>query len=188
MTLFQEVQAGRIPARLTVAGVYALQAAGIIGEDERFELVRGEIVPMAAAKSSVHERTKSQLIRALARAPGDVRLFVESTIQLRPDEYAEPDLAIWPTAIESEDVRPPDLLLVIEVAVSSLPYDLRERAVRYASVGVRDYWVVDAVRRTVRVHRDPMEQGFRTIAEFRADQPVSALVIPKLVVVLDQLD
>ena len=95
MTMLQDIQAGTIPARLTVRDVYQLQAAGLISEHDHFELVDGEIEPMAAAKSSPHERMKSQLIRALAPVAGDARLYVEPTVALQTDDFAEPDLAVW---------------------------------------------------------------------------------------------
>ena len=188
MSLYQDIKAGVLPARLTVADVYALQLAGVIDERENFELVDGEIVPMAAAKSSPHERMKSQLIRALAFVSDDVRLFVEPTVALADDEYAEPDLAVWPRHMESEEVRAPDLLLVVEVAVSSLPYDLREKAARYARRGTREYWVVDAIRRTIRVHRSPSGDRFLDVEEYGAADRVGALLLPGLTISLDDLD
>ena len=188
MTFHQSIKNGLIPAHLTVADVYALQAQGVIDADEHFELVDGEIVPMAAAKSSPHEVMKSQLIRALAFTTDAVRLFVEPTVALADDEFAEPDLVLWPKGIGSEDVRGPDLLLVIEVSVSSLPYDLREKAGRYARRQIRDYWVVDAVRRTIRVHRSSDGVRFLDVEEYRADQSVAPLLIPSVTISLDALD
>ena len=189
MSIYQDIRAGKVPARLTVADLYALQEAGVIDADGHFELDDGEIVPLAAAKSSPHERMKSQFIRHLVRfAPNDARLFVEPTVTLDVATTAEPDLALWPRALESQDVRGPDLLLVIEVAVSSLPYDLRDKARRYARYGVRDYWVVDAVRRTVRVHRDPVEDRYDDVEEFTASERIAVLLAPGVTVVLDELD
>ena len=188
MSFHQAIKNGLIPKRLTITDVFELQAAGVIDEREHFELIDGEIVPMAAAKSSPHERMKSQLNRALVFASPEARLFVEPTIALTPIQTAEPDLAVWPSHIESEDVRGPDLLLVIEVAVSSLPYDLREKAARYAYFGVRDYWVVDAIRRTIRVHRDPGEKGYGSIEEYGAADMVHPLLLPQVTICLDRLD
>jgi len=161
MTVFQNVRRGLIPARLTVAEVYALQEQGVINEREHFELIDGEIVPMAAAKFSHHEWMKSRLVEALVLAkPSEVALYVEPSVTLNETTFVEPDLALWAKGIESQDVRGPDLLLVVEVAVSSLSYDLREKARLYARHGVRDYWVVDAIRRTIRVHRAPEAGNF----------------------------
>ena len=151
MTVFQNVRRGLIPARLTVDELYALTAEGLLAENENIELIEGEVVPMAAAKADWHEIMKSKLNRALVPAlPDSARLFPEPSVTLSPETLVEPDLAVWPNGILPRQVRGPDLLLVIEVADSSLGYDLRVKAPLYARHGVRDYWVVDAVRETSR--------------------------------------
>lgn len=189
MTLFQNVRKGLLPARLTVDEVYALTEAGVLREGENFELIHGEIVPMAAAKASWHEITKSQLIEAivpvLKRPP---RLYAEPLVTLAPDLLVEPDLAVWDRAILPREVRGPDLLLVIEVADSSIAYDLKVKAPIYAAHGVRDYWVVDAVRRTIRVHRAPVGGAYRDVEEYEAHDRVAAFLLPEIVIRLDALD
>jgi Uma2 family endonuclease len=189
MTLFQNVRRGLIPARLTVDEVYALTEAGMFLEDDNLELIDGEIVPMAAAKASRHEMMKSQLNRALILATGpEIRLFVEASITLSQDYLVEPDLALCPNGIQSRDARGPDLLLAIEVSDSSLGYDLRIKAPLYARFGVRDYWVVDAVRQTIRVHRDPVDGVYRDVEEYEAHDPVETLLLAGVTIRLDQLD
>ena len=189
MTVFQNIRKGLIPARLTVADVYALQETGVIDEREHFELLDGEIVPMAAAKFSHHEWMKSRLNEALVLAkPREAGLFVEPSVTLNETTFVEPDLALWPRAIASQEVRGPDLLLVVEVAVSSLGYDLGDKARRYARHGVRDYWVVDAIRKTVRVHRSPENGRYIDVEEYEAHDMVTALVLPGVGIRLDLLD
>jgi len=185
MTVFQKIRSGQLPDRLTVDDVYRLQEEGVIDEREHFELIDGEIVPMAAAKFSHHEAMKSRLIEALALAkPADVGLFVEASISFSDDTLLEPDLALWPKGWESQKVRGPELLLVIEVATSSIAYDTRVKAALYASFGVRDYWVVDAVRETIRVHRDPDAGRYRQVDEFEAGDEVRPLLLPDIAIVL----
>uniref|UniRef100_UPI0035CC986E Uma2 family endonuclease n=1 Tax=uncultured Sphingomonas sp. TaxID=158754 RepID=UPI0035CC986E len=189
MTVFQNIRKGLIPARLTVADVYALQEAGVIDERERFELLDGEIVPMAAAKFNHHEWMKSALNRAFVSATSRaVGVFVEASVALNVDTFVEPDLALWPRQIGTEEVRCPDILLLVEVVVSSLAYDLRDKARRYATAGLADYWVVDAVRKTIRVHRAPIDGRYRDVEEYEAHDPVNALLLPEVTIRLDTLD
>lgn len=189
MTVFQNIRKGLIPARLTVADVYALQEAGVIDEHEHFELIDGEVVPMAAAKFSQHEWMKSRLNEALVLAkPRAAGLFVEPSVTLNETTFVEPDLVIWPRDIPSQEVRGPDLELVVEVAISSLGYDLRLKARLYAQHGVRDYWVVDALRKTIRVHRAPVDGIYTDVEEYEAQDPVTALLLPGVVIRLDALD
>lgn len=189
MTILQDIQKGRIPARLTVDDLYALTKAGVFAENENIELIEGEIVPMAASKASVHEQMKSMLTRALVFAlPDDVRLFVEPTLTLSGDTALEPDLAVWRKGGLSREMRGPDMLLIIEVADSSLGYDLRTKSRLYARHGVREYWVVDATRNEVRVHRRPEGEAYLDVAEFAAHEPVNAALLPGVMIQLDQLD
>lgn len=188
MTVFQNVRKGLIPARLTVDEVYALTESGVLGEDDDFELIDGEMVPMAAAKASWHELMKSKLTRALVLATTPaVRLFVEASITLSSDTLVEPDLVLA-VGDMSRELRGPDLLLAIEVADSSLSYDLRVKAPLYARFGVRDYWVVDAVRQTIRIHRDPVDGSYRDVEEYEAHDSVTALLLPEVTIRLDALD
>ncbi|GGB17227.1 hypothetical protein GCM10011380_03440 [Sphingomonas metalli] len=188
MTVFQDIQKGTIPARLTVDQVYELTAAGVFAENENFELIDGEIVPTAAAKADWHEMMKSRLNRALARMlPDELRLFVEPSVTLSPVRLLEPDLVVWRVGGLPRQVRGPDLMLVIEVADSSLGYDLRVKAPLYAEHGVEDYWVVDAVRQTIRVHRRPVDGRYTAISEHEAHEPVTAL-LAGVTIRLDTLD
>ena len=188
MTIWQDIKAGSIPARLTVREVFDLTAAGVLREGENFELIDGEIIPMAAAKANWHDRMTTRLNRVLVRTlADDVRLHVESSVTLNADTMVEPDLAVWRTGVSSEDVRGPGLVLVIEVADSSLGYDLRVKAPIYAEHGVRDYWVVDAVRQTIRTHRAPVDGRYTDVEEYEAHQPVAAL-LAGVTIRLDELD
>lgn len=189
MTVFQDIQAGTIPARLTVNEVYALTEAGVFHENENFELIEGEIVPMAAAKANWHEIMKSRLTRALVFSlPDHARLFVEPSVTLAPDMLVEPDLAVWRKGGLPREMRGTDLLLVVEVSDSSIGYDLRVKAPIYARHAVRDYWVVDAVRQTIRVHREPAGGAYRDVQEFEAHDRVPALLMPEVVTRLEDLD
>ncbi len=101
----------------TVAEILRMQDAGIISEDENFELIEGEIVPMQA-KTHVHELIKSALTlgdrsRACRTICG---LGVETTIYLSPNTFVEPDLVVYPKGLKLEAVKGADILLAIEVA------------------------------------------------------------------------
>lgn len=189
MTIFQNVRKGLIPARLTVREVYELQDAGLIRESDSFELIDGEIVPMAAAKANWHSIMEGRLNRAIVKAiDNSLMVYPAPSIALAERTILEPDLVVAPSLISPRDLRGPDLLLVIEVADSSLPYDLRVKAPLYAAHGVRDYWVVDAVRRTIRVHRDPEGGSYTDVEEYEAHDAVGARLLESVVIRLDMLD
>lgn len=188
MTIWQDIGLGRIPSMLSVDQVYELTAAGVFQDDDHFELIDGEIVPMAAAKADWHSIMESRLTRAFVRRlPDELRLFVEASVTLSPTRLLEPDLVVWAKGLMPRSVRGPDLLLVIEVADSSLGYDLKVKAPIYAEHGVPDYWVVDAVRQTIRTHRAPVDGRYTDVEEYEAHQPVAAL-LAGVTIPLDELD
>jgi Uma2 family endonuclease len=107
--------------------------AGIIGEDEKFELLEGEIV-MMASKGIAHERIKSALLIAVARSlPDDLTMGVEVTLRLTDMTMLEPDIAVFRKALFKRSstgfarLDPGEACLVIEVAVSNLAYDKGSR-------------------------------------------------------------
>jgi Uma2 family endonuclease len=126
---------------------------GVIKEDERIELIEGELVVMAS-KGYAHEFVRAALTELLSDArPKGIRVLSEPTLQLEDNVVVEPDIAVFPRAsfIESKAgfVRLPEgtILLLVEVAVTSLRYDKIRKAPLYARNGVREYWVVDANER-----------------------------------------
>jgi Uma2 family endonuclease len=175
--------------RFTVAEVEAMVAAGVMEEDERVELIGGELVPMSP-KGSHHEVVKSALVDCWIRArPDDCRLTQETTFRLSEDTYLEPDVVIYPRATGLMGLTGPNVLLVVEVADSSLRYDMGRKAALYASFGVRELWVIDAVHLTARVFREPHADGYRETRDFGASEPIVPFFAPDAFALrLDELD
>ncbi len=162
----------------TVAEVLRMQDAGIISDDENFELIEGEIVPMQA-KTHVHELIKSALNMAIVRAlPERLWLGVETTIYLSANTFVEPDLVVYPKGIKLEEVKGSDILLAIEVALTSLDYDRGLKARLYARYRVNELWVIDAARRLTFVHSRPEGEGWRSIVERGPDAVLTFAALP----------
>jgi Uma2 family endonuclease len=178
----------------TVEDVRRMIDAGVIAEDERIELVGGELVVMAA-KGYAHELIKTALVKAaVIAATPDVSVGVEMTVQFAPDVMLEPDLLIFrrdhllksSTGLVSFDEG--GCLLVIEVAASSLSYDKVRKAALYASFGVQEFWVVDANDRTTWIHTSPTAGGWSSIIERRSDETLTTPSLPALSIKLNELD
>jgi Uma2 family endonuclease len=153
----------------TVADIGRMIEAGVIREDEKFELIEGEIV-MAAPKGVAHERIKSALTIAIVRAlPDHLTVGVEVTLRLTDTVMLEPDIAVFPKELfeRSSDgfarLDPGEASLVIEVAASSLAYDKGLKARLYARHRVREFWVVDANARITWVHTGPSGDTWSSI-------------------------
>jgi Uma2 family endonuclease len=171
----------------TVAEVLRMQDAGIISEDENFELIEGEIVPMQA-KTHVHELIKSALNIGIVRAlPDRLWLGVESTMYLSERTFVEPDLVVYPRGIKLEEVKGTDIVLAIEVALTSLKYDRGLKAQIYSRYGVRELWVIDASQRLTHVHTGPRATVWDRIVERSADDELSCAALPGFSIKLGQI-
>jgi Uma2 family endonuclease len=165
--------------RFTVAEVEAMVAAGVMEEDERVELIGGELVPMSP-KGIRHEVLKKALLRGWYRAvPDDIDLVPETTFRLSEDTYLEPDVVIYPRASGLRGITGASVLLVVEIADSSLRYDTGRKAAVYASFGIRELWVIDAVRLTTRIFREPATDGYRDTRDFGPTDQLTPLIAPE---------
>jgi Uma2 family endonuclease len=171
----------------TIDEIEAMVVAGIIDPDERFELIGGEIVPMSP-KGNWHENVRRVLARHWYKAlPPEIDLLPETTLRISPTEFREPDFVFWPSRIAVADLRPEHVLLLVEIADSSLDYDMGRKARYYATLGIRDYWVVDARRLVTRIHRDPGSEGFSISTDAPGHSTLTPLLLPDLAVCLSAL-
>ena len=130
-------------------------------------------------KGNQHEVLKRALVDRWFRArPEDCHLIQETTFRLSDDTYLEPDVVVYPRAVGLKGLTGTNVLLVVEIADSSLRYDMGRKAALYASFGVRELWVIDAVRLTVRVFRDPSPEGYRETRDFHASERTVPLLAP----------
>jgi Uma2 family endonuclease len=160
---------------------------GYFRDDERFELVGGEIVPMSP-KGRRHEIIRSRLtFRFTKLAPDDVLVVSEPQLNLNDDMYLNPDILVQPATIETPDVRGGDAMLVVEIADTSLRYDLNTKAPIYAAYGVREYWVINAVTLTTMVHREPSGKAYGFVDEVVPDGMLTPSLAPALAVSLGAL-
>ena len=175
--------------RFTGAEVEAMVAAGVLEEDERVELIGGELVPMSP-KGNQHEVVKTALLARWYRVrPDDVLLTPETTFRLSEDTYLEPDVVIYPRTSGLRGLAGESVLLVVEIADSSLRYDIGRKAALYASFGVRELWVIDAVRLKARVLREPAADGFRDARDLGpADRLMPMLAPEAFALRLDELE
>ncbi len=148
----------------------------------RLELIRGEIREMNPI-GSLHEETVERLTAwsySIAAA-GKIRIRVQDSVGLPSLGSApEPDIA-W--VVERDYSRgrptPPDVLLIVEVAESSLKYDCGEKAEIYAEAGIADYWVINLPERSIEVRRDPAAGRYRSLQTYQGQQEIRPLALPE---------
>lgn len=164
----------------TVAEIEAMVTAGIIGDDEHFELLGGEVVPMLP-KGGRHEMVKIDLNRHFQRnIDSAFNVAQETTLRLDEKTFLEPDFCVFPRSVFPGDLRGPDVLLAIEVADTSLSYDRGRKIGIYAAFGIPEVWVIDATQMKTHIYRDLGAEGYRTRAEAAAAETVACVLEPSV--------
>jgi Uma2 family endonuclease len=170
--------------RFTVDEYERMIAAGILVEDERLELIEGEILWMAPIGGR-HAALVDRLLRRFTALPADlVQVRVQSPIRLPPDSEPEPDLALLrprPDFYEAAHPGPEDVLLVIEIADTTLAYDRGAKIPMYARAGIPEAWLFDLAARALLVHREPRGGVYRTVRVLRGDDTIAPLAFPQFV-------
>ncbi len=157
--------------RWSVAEIEEMVAKGIIAEDERFELIGGEVVPMSP-KGARHEVVKIALNRFFQRAaPEHLEIAPETTLRLDEDTFVEPDFCVYPRGLDLDSLDGAAVLLAVEVADTSLAYDLGRKLETYAAYGIREVWVINANSLATRISREPSRQGYRQTANLSRRAP-----------------
>ena len=178
----------------SVDDVRQMVDTGILDEDERVELIEGDLV-MMAAKGYAHDYIKNALIVTIARAlPDALRMGVEMTVQFAQNMILEPDIAVFTrkALIKSDanfsQITPGGLLLAIEVAASSLAYDKGLKARLYARHNVQEFWVIDANERITWIHTGPNGEAWSSIVERGPQDMLTTLALPDFSIRLGDID
>jgi Uma2 family endonuclease len=165
--------------RFTVHDYHRMGEAGILHEDDRVELIEGELVQMTAIGTR-HFSCVNRLNRLFVMNVGDEAIVsVQNPVRLNEYNEPQPDL----TVIRSRDYReslpmPEDVLLLIEVSDTTLAYDRGVKLPLYAQAGIREVWIVDLAGETIGRYTDPSEEGYRLANQIRRGQTLESDALP----------
>jgi Uma2 family endonuclease len=150
--------------QFTVADYHRMIESGILGEDDQVELIDGEIRKMSPI-DPIHAAHVKRLSHLLFAAVGERAIVsVQDPVQLDDRSEPQPDLALlrWDDDFyEHRHPMPEDVLLVIEVANSSVVYDREEKLPRYAAAGITEVWLVNIARQIVEQYTVPDGNDYR---------------------------
>jgi Uma2 family endonuclease len=168
---------------LTVQEYHLMAEIGILDEDERVELLGGQIVKMAA-KGTAHGAGVKRTVELLQNLLGRLVLIsVQDPVRLNDNSEPEPDIALLvrdPLYYEDRHPTPSEVYLIIEVADTTLRTDFGIKANLYARSQIADYWVLDVCDRQLHVFREPSQDGYQSIAVFGDDASISPLQFPDI--------
>ncbi len=153
--------------RFTVEEYHRMAESGVLHEDDRVELIGGEIVDMAPI-GTWHLACVVALTHLLVEPSGG-RYFVsvQNPVRLDPHHEPQPDLSLLKTRPDpaGSPPAPGEVLLVVEVSDTTLSYDNNVKLPLYAGAGIPEAWVVDLQGRKVEVHSGPGPGGYRSVRE-----------------------
>lgn len=171
--------------RYTVEDYERMGRAGILGEDDRVELIEGEIIDMPPI-GSPHGGAVNRIAQRLTLVVGD-RAVVATQNPLRLDDFSapQPDIALLKPRDDyyaAAHPRPGDVLLLVEVAETSVRYDRDKKLPLYARAGIPEAWLVDIHGKALYVYRSPGPDGFAAVEKVTNLSALSPALMPDCVV------
>lgn len=169
--------------RFTVAEYQRMGEVGIFSEDDRVELIAGEILGMSPIGAR-HVACVIALDEFLHTAVGrDAVVSAQNPIQMDDNAMPQPDLTILRRRSYISSLPTiADILLVMEVSDSTLAYDRGTKLPLYATAGIAETWIVDLAAETLERHTEPRDGVYHLIARARPGESLASTVLPALVI------
>ena len=179
------------PWRFSVSDYHRMGEAGIFTEDDRVELIEGEVVDMSpiGSRHAACVDKLAGLIRDRTSNHG-VIIRVQNPIHLSEFSEPQPDISILRARDDfyaAAHPRPDDALLVIEVADASMMYDRNIKIPLYARSGITEVWLVDLVRNVVEVYSSPTTSGYGNQQQFHRGETAASIALPELTIAVDEI-
>jgi len=162
--------------------------AGIFGEDDRVELIEGEIIEMAAIGTR-HASCVKRILRRFSVIPENIAILgVQDPIQLTERTEPQPDVVLLQPRSDyyaTAHPIPSEVLLLVEVSDSTVDFDRDVKVPKYARSGIREVWLWDLEVNCLEVYRDPTANGYTSMQKLERGQLVSPLAFPDFEVSVD---
>jgi Uma2 family endonuclease len=156
------------PRKFKVAEFYKLAEVGILSEDDRVELLDGQIMVMAPIGEN-HRTVVDALAEIFTdRRETRYRVGVQNPLRVDDENEPQPDLVLYDRVVTARHPTPAETLLVVEVADASLSYDQRSKIPLYAVAGIKEVWIIDLIRNCIHTYGDPRssDRDYGTVSLF----------------------
>lgn len=175
--------------RFTTESYHQLVDSGILGEDDRTELLDGEVF-FKTPIDSRHAGCVNRLVRLISRLLEDLLVASQNPVRLSDRSEPEPDVAVLryrEDDYSSAHPTPSDVLLLIEVANTSLALDRDLKAPLYAAAGIPELWIVDLTGEAVELYQDPDPAGYRRYRRHVRGETVLSGTLAALSMTVDEI-
>ncbi|HLO85156.1 MAG TPA: Uma2 family endonuclease [Nostocaceae cyanobacterium] len=172
-----------VKRRFTVEQYHQIHEAGILTENDRVELINGEILEIAAI-GKLHAAYVDCISNLLYASLGrKVIVRVQNPIIVSNLSEPQPDITIVQFSSDfyrSGLPQPNDILLLIEIAGSSIEYDRDVKIPLYAESGILEVWLVDINQQIIEVYRQPTPTGYTEIKTLNRGEKLSIQSFPEI--------
>ena len=176
--------------RFTADDYQRMGQVGILSGDDRVELIDGEVVAMTPIGAR-HCACVDGVNRAMVIGAGDTAIVrVQGSVRLNLYTEPEPDVVLLRPRSDfyaSQHPGPADILLIVEIAESSIDYDRDVKARIYAESGVPEYWLADLTANLVSCYSTPSEGTYRSVQQYHRGQTITPQMLPQCPVAVDLL-
>ncbi|WP_009630660.1 Uma2 family endonuclease [Synechocystis sp. PCC 7509] len=156
--------------QFTIQNYHQMVVAGILSEDERVELIQGEIVKMSPIGIR-HASCVNRLLKLFSQSLGDrATVIVQNPVVLNNLSEPQPDVALLKPRADfyaTGHPQPQDILLLVEVADTTIESDRAIKIPLYASSGISEVWLVDVNQQVIEVFREPTDNSYQSIQKFQ---------------------
>ena len=176
--------------KFTVEQYHKMSESGIFEEDDRVELIRGEIIEMSPIGTK-HAGCVNRLVRLFSRIMGErVIIAPQNPVILNNNSEPQPDVALLKPRddfYENAHPQPEDVLLLIEVSDSTVKYDREEKIPLYAQAKIIEVWLVDMNEESVEVFREPKQDEYEDIKKFMRGESLEIQMFPDVNITVDEI-
>ena len=167
-----------------------MRKIGILTEDDRVELIDGEVRTMSPI-GPLHAAIVRRLVKRLIELVGDQAIVSPpNPIQLNDHSEPQPDVAILRLRDDNYQRAHPvaaDVLLIIEVSDTTAQYDRIEKLPRYAAAGIPETWIVDVEQRVVEQYTHPVRDQYARLQKYFPGDTITSPVVPAIALNADDL-
>jgi Uma2 family endonuclease len=176
--------------KISVEAYHQMGKAGILAENDRVELIDGDLINMAPI-GSLHASVVNTLTEFFVRQAGAAGIVsVQNSVSLHPDSEPQPDVMVLKNRADRyRDALPTaeDVLLLIEVADTTADYDRAVKVPLYARHGIGEVWLADLGARQLEIYREPHPAGYRTLLRRGAEDRVAPNLLPSAALPLSEI-
>lgn len=176
--------------KITVQDYRKMTESGIINEKDRVELIRGEIVEMSpiGTRHAAYVRRLNTLFSG--KLSGRAIVDIQNPVELDDTSEPQPDVALLQPRADFYILghpQPRDILLIIEVADTTVKYDREVKIPLYAEDGIVEVWLVDINGQSIEVYREPTPNGYQNVRQLGRGASLSILAFPDLAIAVNEI-